>query len=67
MTKYILIQSPDTTDFDTEELNKNIGGDIKVTGLIYEKIETSSLETLEQHFSKLKARENGINIDNYPF
>lgn len=67
MAKYLLIQAPDETEIDTNDIRKDLGGKIYIIGKFYEKIETNSLETLEQHFSKLKAREKGIDIDDIPF
>lgn len=61
MAKYILIQAPDTTDFDTENIKKNVGGKIYIVGKFYEKIETNSLESLEEklgHLEKTEQEEN---------
>ncbi len=57
MAKYILIQAPNNTDFETENIKKDFGGKIYIVGKFYEKIEVNSLEALEEKLGRLEKTE----------
>ena len=57
MAKYLLIQTPDSTDISLEDFRTNLGGKIFIIGETYEVLETHSLESLEEKLGRFEKRE----------